>query len=634
MNKIDNINSVVLEGMYGSYSLPSGYTGGTGETTSTSTSINTGITLDTNDFILEAECRESPYGGGDWNIMQSTEAGLGNNGQIGFCGRSPYKYYISVSNNASTVLNTGIIADVDDMEFELEVTPSTGSWYIFQSRESVSGTIYGISGSQNGNTFVINWAGVSFVAKTLNRSDTHRVRIKCTFKNGNGTVHIQELETGKDETITNTYTFTPATQPICLFGNIVNGIANNTADANNAIRYARLKKNGVVVMDYEPVTYSNTAGFYDKVSRTFKTATTGSLVANTLNNSQRVLSASVGSTLLLSNIKRKNDYKYFLYLEYKDNVATFRVIDETAGEIDTVSANVPYSSISGFSAPVYVFGDGNTRVTETDVVIYHVRIRKSGMLVLDGVIASRTNPSSTGGIYNFANSSFITRNSGSITVGDAIRQGTFCENKYITSVDLSNTPWYNNDMNSAFYYCTNLTTVSGINDAVTNMDDTFSRCTSLTNVATLPTSVTNLSGTFFDCTSLTDAPTIPSSVTDISSTFFDCTSLTNVPALPSSVVNMHNTFYGCSSLVNAPVIPSGVTNMNGTFYGCIKLTGNVIINSSIVNDVSTCFYNTTLAKYVYIPYNSTTYNTFTAAGYDEAGTKEGVYLRDLSSYQG
>lgn len=633
MNKIDNINSVVLEGRYGSYSLPSGYTGGTGETTSTSTSINTGITLDTNDFTLEAECRESPYGGKDWNIMQSTEANLGNNGQIGFCGRSPYKYYISISNNASTVLNTGIIADVDDMEFELEVTPSTGSWYIFQSRESVGGTIYGISGSLNGNTFVINWAGVSFVATKLNRSDTHRVHIKCTFKNGNGTVYIQDSATGEDETITNTYTFTPATQPICLFGNIVNGIANNTVDANNAIRYARLKKNGVVVMDYEPVTYNNTAGFHDKVSRTFKTATTGSLVANTLDN-QRALSASIGSTLLLSNMRRRNDDKYFLYLEYKDNVATFRVIDETTGEIDTVSANVPYSSISSFSAPVYVFGDGNTRVTSTDVTIYHVRIRKSGMLVLDGVIASRTDPSSTGGIYNFANSSFITRSGGSITVGDAIRQGTFYENKYITSVDLSNTPWYNNDMDSAFSDCTNLTTVSGINDAVTNMDSTFRYCTSLTNVATLPTSVTNLSGTFYNCTSLTDAPTIPSSVTDMSSTFFDCTSLTNVPALPSSVVNMHNTFYGCSSLVNAPVIPSGVTDMCGTFYGCIKLTGNVIINSSIVNDVSTCFYNTTLAKYVYIPYNSTTYNTFTAAGYDEVGTKEGVYLRDLSSYQG
>lgn len=542
MNKIDNINSVVLEGMYGSYSLPSGYTGGTGETTSTSTSINTGITLDTNDFTLEAECRASPYGGEDWNIMQSTEADLGNNGQIGFCGRSPYKYYISISNNASTVLNTGIIADVDDMEFELEVTPSTGSWYIFQSRESVGGTIYGISGSQNGNTFAINWAGASFVATTLNRSDAHRVRIKCTFKNGNGTVCIQDLITGEDEeTITNTYTFTPATQPICLFGNIVNGIANNTASANNAIHYARLKKNGVVVMDYEPVTYNNKAGFYDKVSRTFKTATTGSLVANTL-NSQHALSASVGSTLLLSNIKRRNDDKYFLYLEYKDNVATFRVIDETTGEIDTVSANVPYSSISSFSAPVYVFGDGDTRLTADNTIIYHARIRKNGMLVLDGVIASRTNPSSTGGIYNFANSSFITRNGGSITVLDAIRQGTFYENKYITSIDLSNTPWYNNDMSSAFSNCTNLTTVSGINDAVTNMDSTFRFCTSL--------------------------------------------------------------------------------------------TGDIVINSSVVNNVGGCFYNTTLAKYVYIPYNSTTYNTFTAAGYDEVGTKEGVYLRDLSSYQG
>lgn len=635
MNKIDNINNAVLEGRYGPYVLPSGYTGGTGKSTSTNTSINTGIALDTNDFTLELECQAANYGGEDWNIMQSTESGLGDNGQIGFCGRSPYVYYNNISNNANTYLNTGIYDDTDDVEYDIVTKINTQvvqPWYGFQSKGgNVSNNIAGLSGNNNIIGLVVTTQGNSSVTSsigTLSSSDWYHINFK--HKNGIGTLQVTNLDHPATATDTFTYTdYTASDTPICLFGNI----AGDRAAANNSIMSVKLIKNDVVVMDYEPVTYNNTAGFYDKVSRTFKTATSGSLVANTL-SSQRALSASIGSTLLLSNIKRANTHIYFLCLEYKDNVVTFRTINETTGEVDTISANVPYSSITGYSAPVYIFGDGNTRTTADSVTVYHTRIRKDGALVLDGVIASRTSPSSTGGIYNFASSSFITRSGGNITVSGGIRQGTFYENKYITSVDLSNTPWYNNSMYSAFEHCTNLTAVSNINNAVTDMQLAFGYCNSLTNVAALPTSVTNLVGTFLGCTSLTDAPTIPSSVVALNSTFERCSSLVNIPTLPSSITDLSNTFRDCTSLVNAPVIPSSVTTMSSTFRECTSLTGDIVINSSVVNNVSACFANTSLDKYVYIPYNSTTYNTFIAAGYDEAGTKEGVYLRDLSSYQG
>ena len=51
----------------------------------------------------------------------------------------------NTASSSSAIINTGIIDNVDDMEYELRVKPSTGSWYIFQSRQGSSGNIYGIS---------------------------------------------------------------------------------------------------------------------------------------------------------------------------------------------------------------------------------------------------------------------------------------------------------------------------------------------------------------------------------------------------------------------------------------------------------------------------------------------------------
>ena len=59
--------------------------------------------------------------------------------------------------------------------------------------------------------------------------------------------------------------------------------------------------------------------------------------------------------------------------------------------------------------------------------------------------------------------------------------------------------------------------------------------------------------------------------------------------------------------------------------------GNVIIESSEVMNAIHCFISTTTTKNVYIPFNSTTYNSFINAGYDENRTQHGVYLKDINS---
>lgn len=94
--------------------------------------------------------------------------------------------------------------------------------------------------------------------------------------------------------------------------------------------------------------------------------------------------------------------------------------------------------------------------------------------------------------------------------------------------------------------------------------------------------------------------------------------------------SMYQAFVSCTNLTTVTNIHNQVTNMAETFKNCIALTGDIIIPSSQITNVLDIFANTTAIKNVYIPFNSTTHTTFTSAGYDEYGTKEGVYLKNIN----
>ena len=206
--------------------------------------------------------------------------------------------------------------------------------------------------------------------------------------------------------------------------------------------------------------------------------------------------------------------------------------------------------------------------------------------------------------------------------------------------NLTSTPNFPNtivNMANAFAGCNRLITATNIPNGVNNLCQTFHGCENLVSVPKLPNndSIDMLSMTFYGCKKITDAPVLPN-VTYLDSTFMLCTNLVNAPVIPNTVIRMSETFEGCSSLINAPVIPESVTNCCRAFDNCSNLTGDVRFLSKEIIDVTGLFESTTLTKNVYIPYtyenrvNTTTYNTFVAAGYDENGTLEGVHLMDSS----
>lgn len=133
--------------------------------------------------------------------------------------------------------------------------------------------------------------------------------------------------------------------------------------------------------------------------------------------------------------------------------------------------------------------------------------------------------------------------------------------------------------NSAFYWCSSLTSII-IPDSVTSIwDSAFYHCHSLSSII-IPDSVTSIGNVaFFYCSSLSSI-IIPHSITSIRDyTFANCSSLNSI-IIPNNLTSIGDSaFYGCSSL-DSIIIPDNLTSIGyRAFYLCSNLTSIIIPDS-------------------------------------------------------
>ena len=130
---------------------------------------------------------------------------------------------------------------------------------------------------------------------------------------------------------------------------------------------------------------------------------------------------------------------------------------------------------------------------------------------------------------------------------------------------------------SAFAYCTNLTSVN-IGNSVTSIgEEAFESCTSLTSV-TLPNNIEFTSigdSTFSNCSSLTSI-TIPNSVTSIGNYAFNtCSSLTSI-TIPNSVTSIGNYAFNTCTGLTSVIIPDSVTSIGFLAFNGTNLTYSLV----------------------------------------------------------
>lgn len=188
-----------------------------------------------------------------------------------------YKALNGITNGSGTYIDTGITPTVDNVEIELRVKPTTGSWYILQSRASGS-AIWGVSGSSSGATILLGWGGTGTLCQSsITRDPTHTYYVKATMNNGIATLYVKDETADTEDTKTSTYTSAVPSLPFWLYGNQnLDRVA-----AGNTVYMARIKIGGVTVMDYVPaLNPSMVVGFYDKVTGNFKVSNEGTLTAD------------------------------------------------------------------------------------------------------------------------------------------------------------------------------------------------------------------------------------------------------------------------------------------------------------------------------------------------------------------
>ncbi len=153
---------------------------------------------------------------------------------------------------------------------------------------------------------------------------------------------------------------------------------------------------------------------------------------------------------------------------------------------------------------------------------------------------------------------------------------------------------------NAFFFCTELTSVTIPNTITSIGDEAFVHCWGVTGELTIPNSVTSIGeNAFYYCYGLTRV-NIGNSVTTIGmDAFLNCLGLTGELTIPNSVTEIdYGAFYNCHGLTSV-TIGNGVTGIsNRAFSNCTGLT-SVIIGNSVTGIGDYAFNECTGLKSIY-----------------------------------
>ena len=270
-----------------------------------------------------------------------------------------YKALNGITNGSGTYIDTGITPTVDNVEIELRVKPTTGSWYILQSRASGS-AIWGVSGSSSGATILLGWGGTGTLCQSsITRDPTHTYYVKATMNNGIATLYVKDETADTEDTKTSTYTSSLPSLPFWLYGNQ----NYDRVIAGNTVYMARIKIGGVTVMDYVPaLNPSMVVGFYDKVTGNFKVSNEGTLTAD----QTIVPTPSAPMDIVCNNGVLKARHQSglptgYTLLDYIESTGTQYIDLGVKGNENTkVSVEYRYHTATGATGSGRVFGSRTT----------------------------------------------------------------------------------------------------------------------------------------------------------------------------------------------------------------------------------------------------------------------------------
>lgn len=193
-----------------------------------------------------------------------------------------YTQYTYIRNGQGATINTDWRPTVDDIVLDIRFyCNSTGSMYLWQSRDGTSGSILGLGGSQSGSTISLYGGGGSTpITSSISRTIGNIYHIIATLKNGNATLYVKDETAGVEDTQTGTYTFGVNATRFYFFGN-----ANQYVTNGYRIYSAKCWYQGRLIQNWAFTQNENEeSGIYNLIDGTFITNANTWVMGEEINN--------------------------------------------------------------------------------------------------------------------------------------------------------------------------------------------------------------------------------------------------------------------------------------------------------------------------------------------------------------